>query len=82
METVSVPQSQTQVAGSIPRSGWNSLRLDFPSLVHEYDLLSISCNGMTAEIDGANNAEVIKTENGWHVKTGEYDPFIVFHLVE
>lgn len=80
METIAVSQGQNQVTGIIPENGWNSLRLDFPSLTYEYDLLSIECNGKTAVIDGANDAEVTKTENGWHIKAGDYDPFVVFHL--
>ena len=82
MDAGTISSDQTQVVGSIPSQGWNILRLDFPPFIHEYDILSIDCDGKACEIDGANDTEVTKTENGWHIKTGEYDPFITLRLVE
>lgn len=81
MDTATISSNHTEVVCSIPSQGWNTLRLDFPPFVHEYDILSIDCDGKVCEIDGANDAEVTKIENGWHIKTGNYDPFITFHLV-
>ena len=82
MEARFIGGGQTELAGRIPSEGWNTLRMDFPSQAGEYDILSITCDGKTGVIDSANDAEVTKTEHGWHVKAGDYDPFITFHLVE
>ena len=70
------------MVSTVPKGGWNSLRLDFPPFPNEYEILSIDYNGKAVEIDGANDAEITKTSNGWHIKTGGYDPFITFHLVK
>lgn len=82
MRRMKISSGQTQVVSTVPKGGWNSLRLDFPPFPNEYEILSIDYNGKAVEIDGANDAEITKTSNGWHIKTGGYDPFITFHLVK
>jgi len=78
----SVVVKQNQLRGNIPGEGWNTLRLDFPSQYSEYNISSITCDGKNVSIDGINDAQCVQTESGWRITTGNYDPYIVFHIIE
>lgn len=82
VETRYMSGGQLELTGRIPSKGWDTLRLDFPNLGHEYDILSISCDGKTGVIDGTNDVICTKTETSWHIVAGDYDPFVTFHLEE
>lgn len=81
-ESLSVGNGKTELIGNIPSEGWNTLRLDFPNQNNTYDILSITCDGERAVIDGANDAQYDQTGNGWRITTGSYDPFVTFCMEE
>lgn len=82
MKSLDVKAGQKSINVTIIANEKNMFRLDFPEQNNIYSIRSIKCDGRAAEIDSAHDAEVTKTEDGWQVKTGSDDPFIVFHLVE
>lgn len=73
-----VPGHQS-VTFTIPSVGWNTLRLDFPNVEgNEFNLTSIEIDGKELAFSSEHNAECEVTDDGFHIVTGEYDPYVVF----
>jgi hypothetical protein len=83
IKRVYIPQGESRLVFTIPETGWNTLRLDFPSVMDEYEIVEINgSDGKTNfTLQSANMVETFENADVLNIKVKDpLDPYITFIL--